>query len=400
MLRNFVDLFSGWLKTPLIAPFNWGHLVFALLVLVGAYALRRFIVDQLLRLLTHLASKTESQADDLLLEAIRVPARAAFVILAIWWVVIVLPSEAFPRFMRFFNAFMRVAAIVLVAWTAVRSVKVLTYLIRSTMTIRERIIDERLMPFIEQILKILLILIGFVMVLQEFGYDPSGLVAGLGLGGLAFALAAQDTLSNFFGSMMILTDKPFTVGDYIEFQGIEGTVEVIGFRSTLVRQMDRTIVQIPNSKLATNPVRNFTRRESRRILFTIGITYECTPAMLRAALEAAREIVKADPAATPEEPDVRFSKFGDSSLDIMVHCYVVNRGWSEWLAAQERMMLAIYERFGQLGIPFAYPAMTVHMANEEKIMDPRREQESLAFLERIRSRAVRDGSASAPAVSQ
>lgn len=399
MLRNIVSMFSNWLYTPIAGPFHWGHLVFSLLVLIGAYTLRRFVVEQILRILSHLASKTKSQVDDLFLEAVRAPSRAAFMIFAIWWVAIVLPIEAFPRIIKIFNVFIRISIIVLIAWTAVRSVKVLTYLIRNSMTLKDRIIDERLMPFIEQILKILLILIGFVMILQEFGYDPSGLVAGLGLGGLAFALAAQDTLSNFFGSMMILTDKPFMVGDYIEFEGIEGTVEVIGFRSTLVRQMDRTLVQIPNSKLATNPVRNFSKRESRRILFTIGITYECTPAMLQAAIKAVYDIVKADSDVTSDEPEVRFSNFNNSSLDIMVHCYVVNRSWSAWLAAQERMMLAIYERFQQLEIPFAYPAMTVHMANEEKDQDPKREQQSLAFLERVHARATADPSTITPSVS-
>ncbi len=387
MTDSLYSAVSGFLHTSMFEPFTWGHLVFTVLVLSATYLLRRVVVNQLLRILSHLASKTQTQADDLLLEAIRIPAQVGVVVLAAWWVVLVLPTSEFPTFERVFGEFLRVAVIVLVTWTAVRSVKVLSYLIRGAMSLKERIIDDRLMPFVEQILRIILILMGFVMVLQEFGYDPSGLIAGLGLGGLAFALAAKDTLANFFGSMMILTDKPFQAGDYIEFKGIEGTVEMIGFRSTLVRQMDRTVVQIPNSLLASDPVRNFTRRESRRILFTVAITYECTPAMLRAALEALREIVKNDPGVTPEEPVVRFSKFGESSLDIMVHCYAATKVWAEWLAVQEHLMLAVYERFRELGIPFAYPAMVVHMA-DDKLKDPAREKESMAFLERLRARAV------------
>ena len=380
--------------------FMWSHLLYATLILTLGYLLRRVVVAGLLALLGRLASQTQTQADDILLEAIRVPARAAVVILSGLWAVVVLPIQHFPTFERIFYAGFRMAVVILVCWTATRSIKVLTYLMRGAMTIKEKIIDDRLMPFIEQILKIVVILIGFVMVLQEFGYDPSGLIAGLGLGGLAFALAAKDTLSNFFGSIMILTDKPFQVGDYVDFKGYEGTVEMIGFRSTHVRLMDKSIVQIPNGILASEPLRNYSRRDRRRIYFSVGITYECTPAMMKAAITAVEDVISAQPRIHQDVVVVRFSKFAESALEIMVHCYAATNVWAEWLEVQEGVLLAVYERFGQLGIPFAYPAMTVHMSGEPA-PDAEREKKSMKFLESLNVRALHEprvpaGTAPAP----
>ncbi|PKN44754.1 MAG: hypothetical protein CVU59_10900 [Deltaproteobacteria bacterium HGW-Deltaproteobacteria-17] len=401
MPSSILETFNTFTSQPTgIDPFTWGHLIFSALILSAGYFLRRVVVAGLLALLSRLASQTQTQADDLLLEAIRVPARTAVVILSILWAVVVLPIEHFPMFERIFYALFRMSIIVLVCWTAMRSIRVLTYLMRGAMSIKEKIIDDRLMPFVEQILKIVIVLIGFVMVLQEFGYDPSGLIAGLGLGGLAFALAAKDTLSNFFGSMMILTDKPFQVNDYIEFNGIEGTVEMIGFRSTHVRLLDKSIVQIPNGMLASDPVRNFSRRDRRRIFFTVGITYECTTAMMKAAISSIEDIISGTPRVHQDVVVVRFSKFADSALEITVHCYAATTTWAEWLEIQEGIMLAIYERFGQLEIPFAYPAMTVHMA-QENASDKEREQKSMRFLESMNIRTlheprVTDGQPPAP----
>lgn len=392
--HDFVDVSIGG------SVFTWGHLIYATLILTLGYLLRKIVVAGLLALLGKLASHTQTQADDILLEAIRVPARAAVVILSSLWAVVVLPIQHFPAFEKVFYAGFRMAVVILVCWTATRSIKVLTYLMRGAMTIKEKIIDDRLMPFIEQILKIVVILIGFVMVLQEFGYDPSGLIAGLGLGGLAFALAAKDTLSNFFGSIMILTDKPFQVGDYVDFKGYEGTVEMIGFRSTHVRLMDKSIVQIPNGILASEPLRNFSRRDRRRVHFTVGITYECTPAMMKAAITAVEDVISGQPRIHQDVVVVRFSKFAESALEIMVHCYAATNVWAEWLEIQEGVLLAVYERFGQLGIPFAYPAMTVHMSGE-LAPDAEREKKSLDLLQSLNVRALHEprvpaGTAPAP----
>jgi MscS family membrane protein len=401
MPATIFQSFHDFLDVPIGGSvFTWGHLVYATLILTLGYLLRKVVVAGLLALLGRLASKTQTQADDILLEAIRVPARAAVVILSSLWAVVVLPIQHFPTFERVFYAGFRMAVVILVCWTATRSIKVLTYLMRGAMSIKEKIIDDRLMPFIEQILKIVVILIGFVMVLQEFGYDPSGLIAGLGLGGLAFALAAKDTLSNFFGSIMLLTDKPFQVGDYVDFKGFEGTVEMIGFRSTHVRLMDKSIVQIPNGILASEPLRNYSRRDRRRIHLTVGITYECTPAMMKAAITAIEDVISAEPRIHQDVVIVRFSKFADSALEIMVHCYTTTAVWAEWLEIQENVLLAVYERFGQLNIPFAYPAMTVHMSGE-LAPDAEREKKSLNFLQSLNVRALHEprvpaGTAPAP----
>ncbi len=388
MFSSIFDMARGFFNESIgESVFLWKHVILSTLILSMAYLLRKVAVDSVLALLSRFAAKTKTQADDLLLEAIRVPARTAIVLLSVLWAVYILPLEAFPVVEKIFLAAFRVTTIILVCWTGVRAIRVLTYLLRGVINIKDAIIDDRLIPFVDQILRIVVVLIGFVMILQELGYDPSGLLAGLGLGGLAFALAAKDTLQNFFGSLMILTDQPLQVGDFIEFKGIEGTVEIIGFRSTHVRLLDRSIVQIPNGLLAMDPVRNYTRRDRRRIQFTVGITYECTPAMMKAAITAIEKILAEENRILQDILVVRFQNFGSSSLDILVHCFADTTAWAEWLTIQESVMLRIYERFGELGIPFAYPAMTVHMARD---VSPDMEDKCRLFLESIGSTTLHE----------
>jgi MscS family membrane protein len=368
---------------------TWGAFLGSIAILFFSYALRFYIVEGFLLLAGKLAKKTKTEVDDLLLEVIRIPLRTTVIYFGILAAIWILPLNKYPTFEWFIFILFRLGAIIIVAWTAIRSLVVLAYLMKRITKKTDTLLDDKLIPFIDQMLRILIIVITIVMILQELGYDPSGLLAGLGLGGLAFALAAKDTLSNFFGSIMLLTDKPFHVDEWIKFEEVEGTVEQIGFRSTKVRLFDKSLVQVPNGKLASGNIRNFNRRDRRRIYFNIGITYQCTPIMMKAALETVKRLIKENDGIRDDFYLVNFNSFGDSALKIMVYCFTTSTVWGEYLHTQESLMLQVMNEFKKLDIEFAYPSMTVHMAPDT----PQGiEEKSKALLDKLSAEATKDSS--------
>src|SRR5262249_8920002 len=151
---------------------------------------------------------------------------------------------------------------------------------------------------------------------QEWGYDVTGLIAGLGLGGLAISLAAQDTLSNIFGFAAIVSDRPFVVGEYVKTKDVEGSVERVGLRSTRVRQIDQAVVAVPNSMLASSAILNWSRLSKRKLEVTLGVTYKTRPDQMEALLASLREMLKAHDKVDPNSVVVYFIGFGQSALNI------------------------------------------------------------------------------------
>jgi MscS family membrane protein len=222
-------------------------------------------------------------------------------------------------------------------------------------------IDQQLMPFIRTALKIILGAVLAVVVIQEWGYDVSGLIAGLGLGGLAFSLAAQDTVSNLFGFSTIVGDRPFVVGEYIITPNGEGIVERVGVRSTKIRTLDQSLIVVPNSAMANNPVTNWSRLSKRRYNFTIGITYGTTSNQMRALLDSIKALLDARPQVDSETIVVRFTEFASSSLDILVRCNVNIADWGEWVAEREEINLSIMDIVDEMGLSMAFPSRSIYV---------------------------------------
>jgi MscS family membrane protein len=206
------------------------------------------------------------------------------------------------------------------------------------------------------------------MTIQNLGYSISGLLASLGIGGLAVALAAKDTLSNIFGSLMILLDRPFHVGDWVKAGDLEGIVEEVGFRSTKIRTFAKTQITVPNNVIANLAVDNMSRRPRRRIKLTIGITYESSPDQIRRAVTGIREMLGNHPAIDQEFFLVNFTDFGASSLDILVYCFTKTNVWEEYLEARQDVCLKIMEILDGLGLEIAFPSRSLYIrsAAEER----------------------------------
>lgn len=263
------------------------------------------------------------------------------------------------------NMVLRVALLVMfyisIIWLFYRLVDVLELFLREKTAKTRSKLDDQLVPLVRKTLKIFIVVMGSIFVLQNLEVDVTSLLTGLGLGGLAFALAARDTLANFFGSVTIFVDKPFQVGDWIISGGIEGTVEEVGFRSTRIRTFYNSLVSVPNAKLADSAIDNMGLRVYRRVKTYIGLTYSTTADQMQAFVEGVQAIIRANPHTRKDYYEIHFNQFGNFSLNVLVYFFLKVENWSQELRERHNIFLEILRLAEQIGVEFAFPTQTVHV---------------------------------------
>jgi MscS family membrane protein len=203
-----------------------------------------------------------------------------------------------------------------------------------------------------------------VAILAELGYPVTSLLAGLGIGGLAVALAAQKTVENVFGAFSIGVDQPFREGDLIRVDTVLGFVEAIGLRSTRIRTLDRTLVTMPNGKLADMRVESYAPRDRLRLNFVVGLVYATTSAQMREIIAGWEGLLRAHPKIWPDVVQVRFQAFGESSLTVEVQCWFQTSDWNEFIQIREDVLLQMMEVVERAGSQMAFPTRTVHVVAE------------------------------------
>ncbi len=231
--------------------------------------------------------------------------------------------------------------------------------------------DDQLVVLVRKTLRVIVVGIGLVFVLQNLSIDVTSLLAGLGIGGLALALAAKDTAANLFGSFTIFIDAPFYVGDWIKAAGVEGTVMEIGLRSTRVRTFSSSVVSVPNSMLATATIENFSRREYRRFSIRLGVGYHTTTEQLEAFVEGVRAIIAAHPETRKDYYEVHLVNFADSALEVMVYTFFTSTTWSDELAGKHQLLIAFKRLAEDIGVDFAFPTRTLHIETQAEATDRR-----------------------------
>ncbi len=219
------------------------------------------------------------------------------------------------------------------------------------------------------IAKVALWSVALLMVLGNLGFNVTGLVAGLGIGGVAVALAVQNIVGDMFASFVIAMDKPFVIGDFIVAGDVSGTVDRLGIKTTRLRSVDGEEVSMPNGELLKSSIRNFKRMQERRILFRFGAQYQTPPEKIERIPAMVREIIAA-------RPDTRFERahflsYGESSLDFEVVYYVLSPDYNVYADAQHAINVALFRRFADAGIEFAYPTRTIYLANPAAVPDAR-----------------------------
>jgi len=256
------------------------------------------------------------------------------------------------------------AIIFAITWYLIRIVEFVGLVMAARAELTESKLDDQFVPFVKSAAKVVVAGTGFVFMLGAvFNLDVVSILTGLGIGGLAFALAAKETLENLLGSFTIFLDKPFKLGDLVKVGEVEGRVEGVGFRSTRIRALDRTLVTVPNKKMVDFELLNDTEREVRRAKFNIGLLYSTQEAQLKNVVV---EIVKAidDHPLTEPDPVVRFLEFGASSLDILVIYLARTPDISEFAKVKEEINYKIMEIVKRNGCDFAFPSRTVYMQKE------------------------------------
>ncbi len=226
-------------------------------------------------------------------------------------------------------------------------------------------LDDVLIPLLRKTLKIFIIAIGLIYGADALNIPIGPLLASLGIGGVAFAFAAKDTVENFFGSVAVLLDRPFEVGDWVVIGSDEGTVEEIGFRSTRIRTFYNSQITVPNSNLVKAVVDNYGRREYRRWKTHIGVQYDTTPDQLVAFTEGIRELVRCHPYTRKDYFNVFLHEFADSSLNILIYVFWKVPDWPTELRERERLFIDIVRLADQIGVQFAFPTQTLHLYREE-----------------------------------
>lgn len=223
--------------------------------------------------------------------------------------------------------------------------------------------DDQLVPFLRDILKIFVYIILFLAFLSQiFQINIAALVAGLGVGGIAIALASKDSLENLLGSFTIFLDKPFAVGDLVNIDGITGTIERVGIRSTRIRTLDKSYVTVPNKKLTESNLDNLTLRSQRRARFYVGLTYQTHPDQVRAIVQDIRTLLDEHP-QTSMDGVAHFYEFGESSLSIMVQYFVNSMDWNVYMLVREEINFQIMDIVHRHGCQFAFPTRSIYLEN-------------------------------------
>ncbi|HJK97638.1 MAG TPA: mechanosensitive ion channel family protein [Polyangiaceae bacterium LLY-WYZ-14_1] len=348
----------------------WGveiwRLVAATLLIFGGLTLRRVIVGVFRGALSKTAERTKAEWDDELVEFLPAPL-SVMAQVGLWFVaaqVLALPQEPVALETYVLQG-LEVAFWVAAIWLAFRLVDVLAASMSRAADRTSSKLDDQLIPLIRRTLKLVIAVTAGVMIVQNLGYSVTSLVASLGVGGLALALAAKDTVANLFGSLVIFTDRPFQIGDWIQFGDVEGTVEEVGFRTTVVRRFDKASVMVPNATFSSEAITNFSRRNVRRIVLNVGVSYATTGAQMQELLRRIRALVTSHPEIDQGFHFVHFVGFGDSSLDVQVYCFTRSAVWTEFLAAQEDLMLQVMGIVEELGLEFAFPSRTVYLRRDD-----------------------------------
>lgn len=254
-----------------------------------------------------------------------------------------------------------------VAWLFYRLVDIIEYFLRHLTGKTETTLDDQLVPLIRKTIRVFLVIVAAMFIAQNiFHWNVGAILAGLGIGGLAFALAAKDMLANFFGSATIFADRPFQMAERIKIKEYDGIVEEVGFRTTRLRLLDGNLVTIPNAIVANEPVENVSRRGSIKRVLNVTVTYDTPPQKVQKGVEILREMLAARekhfPADTP--PRVYFSDFNAESLNLVVYYWFTPADWWTYLQFNHDFNMELLRRYNEEGIEFAFPTQTLYLKQD------------------------------------
>ncbi len=333
-----------------------------LLLVVLAFAVSWIATWIVHRTLRAAVQRTRTDLDDRLAELVTSPVRVAIALALFSAGALTLRLSAPVH--DLLSGIEQGLAVVVVTWILMRVVHVTADVASERLRAEGRNSVVAMMPLGRKTVKAVLGLIAFIALLQNLGFNVTGIIAGLGVGGLAVALAAQKTVENLFGGVTLAVDQPVRVGDFCKFGDTVGTVEDVGLRSTRVRTLDRTLVTVPNAEFSQLQLENYAKRDRIRLFATLGLRYETRPDQLRWLLAEIRKLLAAHPMVHPDPARVRFVGFGACSLDLELFAHVLTRDINEFHKVREDIFLRLMDIVEASGSGFAFPSQTVYFARD------------------------------------
>ena len=360
MLAEFIRDNLGEGAANLIA-----RLALIAVILLITWLVRQIITAVVPRAVRRVTRRWNLGWDERLIVALQPPVRFVVTIVGLWAALLALelPTDLRIPLVRVMDSLL----IAGVFWGAYRLVSPAVAMFLALNRRRARpmaaptLLDTRLAPMIEQIGGVLVWLIGLGAIIDAWGYDVAGLIAGLGIGGLAVALAAQDTLANLFGYFVILADEPFQIGDYVIFDNVKGTVERLGLRSTRIRAPDQSLITVPNRTVMNASITNWSRLRKRRLDMTLSIEYSSSPQQVLSVVQAIREMLQGHSLVERNSVVVQFAGFREGALDIMIICFVNTPDWADFQAAKQDINLKIMALLAERGVSISAPSLTVFL---------------------------------------
>ena len=340
------------------------NLLAAVSVLLIFLVFRKYLTILTTKILIKFAEKSETKLDDIIIREMKYPLRFLFVIIGI---------DLFFKLIFLYNSFTNIllsTMIIIDIYWIFYSITPAIAKVLYDFSRKNRHFSYELSAFTIRVLRIIIVSLGFITILYNFGVNVTAFMASLGLGGLAFALAAKDTAANIFGSIALMLDQAISVGEWIKVNGVEGTVEDIGMRTTKIRTFEKSVVVVPNSIVANSNIENFSRRGVRRIKMVIGLTYDTSTEQIKAILKDLKEMLSNHPDIAKDQTTlVNFDRFEDSYLGIFFYTFTNTSDWRKYLDIREDLHLKIMQIVDKHGSSFAFPSQSIYIEKFSKQSD-------------------------------
>lgn len=335
-----------------------GEWLIAIAIVIGAFLVGKILMWTCGKFLKRMAKRTTTRIDDLFVDMVEEPLVFAITVFGIWLGLTTLNFSA--EIQSVVDNVLYLLITMAAAWVLVRFVDALVHeYLTPKAEASDTDLDDQLLPILRKGIKVSIWFLALMMAASNAGYDIMTILAGLGIGGLALALAAQDTVKNLFGGVTIFTDKPFKLNDRVKISGFDGSIREIGLRSTRLETLEGRMVTIPNSKFTDNPTENISSEPNRKVVVQLGLTYDTDAAKMQKAMDVLLEISNNNP-DTEEKVLTGFTGFGDFALQI-TYIYYIKKD-SDILATQTAMNMEILKKFAENGLEFAFPTQTIYTA--------------------------------------
>lgn len=340
--------------------------IYAIAIFVFFLIFRTIFRKTVINLLEKITSKTKNNIDSQVVNVIKEPIDFLFIVIGLKVSTDYL--DLTNNFQSYLDNIINSLFTIILFWTIHRTILPISNIIlKSHKKIKGKELGKDLANLVVKAIKIVIIALAVVTILQEWGYNITGFLASLGLVGMAIALAAKDTVANLFGSLVIFSDKPFKIGDWIKTNSVEGTVETVGIRSTKVRTFAQALVSVPNATLANEPILNWSQMGKRRIKMTLGLTYSTSSKQMQDVMDELKTMLKNHKDIHQDTIFINFTDFNDSSLGIFCYFFTKTTNWGEYMRVREDVNLKIMGIVESNDCSFAFPSQSIYLENDKDI---------------------------------